>query len=81
MFVGDESLTQVVAELRRTLENRDVVATVPRVGYRLTVPVTEPARPAPPLVHGAEPSLSDLEAHALCLEAREELVPMWAGCD
>ncbi|MEM8971165.1 MAG: winged helix-turn-helix domain-containing protein [Pseudomonadota bacterium] len=43
--VGDESLTQAVAELRRALsQERDAapfVVTVPKSGYRLAIPATE----------------------------------------
>lgn len=43
VHVGDESLTQAVAELRRALRDGSgqgqLVETVPKAGYRLTVPV------------------------------------------
>src|SRR5687768_12335166 len=42
--VGDNSLEQAISALRRTLgtsaDDREYVETVPRQGYRLTVPVT-----------------------------------------
>ena len=38
VFVSDESLTQVVSEVRRKLGNRELISTVARGGYRLTQP-------------------------------------------
>ena len=77
--VGDESLTQVVSEIRRTLGNKGLIATVSRGGYRLTVPVAEVA--AAPANHARrpDPCFTDLEAHAICLEARDELVRCGPG--
>lgn len=68
--VGDDSLTQVVYELRHKLGNRDLIATVARGGYRLTVPsrmeVGEQKLP------DSEPgSVFSIDAYALCIEARE----------
>ncbi len=63
--VGDESLTQVVSELRRKLDNRELISTVARGGYRLTRSATHDPQPeltAPPFT---------LDAYALCIEARE----------
>ncbi|MBW4709030.1 winged helix-turn-helix domain-containing protein [Roseobacter sp. YSTF-M11] len=68
--VGDDSLTQVVSEVRRKLGNRDLIATVARGGYRLT---------ASSLVRTAERELPDIEpgsffsidAYTLCIEARD----------
>jgi len=70
VFVSDESLTQVVAELRRTLDNKQIIATIPRGGYRLTVPVfgqhSVTASPTSPANGGLT-----LDAYTLCLEAKE----------
>ncbi|KIC46726.1 hypothetical protein RA28_02870 [Ruegeria sp. ANG-S4] len=76
VFVSDESLTQVVSELRRVLKDRGIVATVPRGGYRLTRPVRERARDGFELT---DLDTSGLEARALCLEARDELVRCGPG--
>lgn len=74
--VSDESLTQVVSELRRKLGNRELIVTVSRGGYRLTRPVRSPA-PEPRRL--AQSDDSGLEARALCLEARDELVRCGPG--
>jgi DNA-binding winged helix-turn-helix (wHTH) protein len=67
--VGDESLTQAVAELRRAFgeDGRRVIETVPRRGYRLAAPVERPeaCASAP-----RDPALP-LEAYALMLEAED----------
>ncbi len=74
--VSDESLTQVVSELRRKLGNRDLIVTVSRGGYRLTRPI---AQRAPELLQSVASDYSGLEARALCLEARDELVRCGPG--
>ncbi|MEM9392779.1 MAG: winged helix-turn-helix domain-containing protein [Pseudomonadota bacterium] len=76
VFVSDESLTQVVAELRRTLENSQVIATIPRGGYKLAVPLSMPdAGVGSDLRHTAvAPEAAhrfDLGTYALCIEARD----------
>ncbi len=70
VIVGDESLTQVVSEIRRKLANRELIATVARGGYRLTAPVLRDV--------GAQmdrPAATDvpftLDAYALCIEAQD----------
>ena len=68
--VGDESLTQVVSELRRTLGNRNLIVTVPRGGYRITAPVLREAGsemdgPAP------TPAPFTLDAYTLYIEAQD----------
>ncbi|MEM6421911.1 MAG: winged helix-turn-helix domain-containing protein, partial [Pseudomonadota bacterium] len=71
VIVGDESLTQAVTELRRALgaEGREIVETIPRMGYRLTRPVFETAAaPAAPLQDAF-----DLQAYQLCMEARASM--------
>ncbi|MEM9341780.1 MAG: winged helix-turn-helix domain-containing protein [Pseudomonadota bacterium] len=76
VFVSDESLSQVVTELRRKL-GAELIETIPRTGYRLTTtppcPVVQDTDPAP-----FDPGF-DLEAHALCLEARREVVRCGRG--
>ena len=70
VVVGDESLTQVVAELRRQLGNRDLIATVARGGYRLTSPVQCDQRGQSAAIAAVEPRFS-IDAYALCIEARD----------
>ena len=70
VIVSDESLTQVVSEIRRKLANRTLIATIAKSGYRLTAPIVrttaqEPARSAP------ENDGFTLDAYTLCIEARE----------
>ncbi|MBO9437004.1 winged helix-turn-helix domain-containing protein [Ruegeria sp. R13_0] len=68
--VSDESLTQVVSEVRRTLTSRQIIATVARGGYRLT-------KPALVTTHSSERVSSkegvplSLDAYTLFLEARQ----------
>ena len=40
-IVSDDSQTQLVSSLRRSLGDAGVIATIPRRGYRFIVPVTE----------------------------------------
>ena len=53
VFVGDDSLAQCVTEIRRALgpTGRDVIKTVPRRGYLLSIPAPRLDEPAQ---HGAE---------------------------
>lgn len=74
--VSDESLTQAVSEIRKVLNDRGIVATVPKGGYRLTRPVLQGSRALNEIV---ELDTSGLEARALCLEARDELVRCGPG--
>ncbi|MEM9550467.1 MAG: winged helix-turn-helix domain-containing protein [Pseudomonadota bacterium] len=71
--VGDESLTQVITELRRVFKTRasegPVIETVARSGYRLTAPVFFEVDPAVAPACGAECGF-DIDAYGLCLEAR-----------
>jgi len=70
--VGDESLTQVVSELRRKLGNRELISTVARGGYRLTRPVLRVADAESDAQSAAlSPAPFTLDAYALCIEARE----------
>lgn len=78
--VGDESLTQVVAEVRRAVGDRPgrprLVETVPRSGYRLTAPVRLNApqdRAAFEARVRGDDAIFDLEAYRLCLDARRLL--------
>lgn len=71
IHVGDESLTQAVAEIRRALgpaaDGRALVETVPKAGYRLARGVlASSTAPQPPATEGALP----LEAHVAITEAR-----------
>ncbi|MEM8597378.1 MAG: winged helix-turn-helix domain-containing protein [Pseudomonadota bacterium] len=76
VIVSDESLSQAVAEIRRTLEDKRVIETIPKRGYRLSAPAAM-GRPQAPLLPCD--SDIDLEAHALCLEARGEMVRCGRG--
>ncbi len=79
VFVGDESLTQVVSELRRKLGDRGLIETVARGGYRLSAPVLRAvSTPSPPPLRVPRPNV-DLEAYTLCLEAQAELVRCGPG--
>ncbi len=69
VYVSDESLTQVVSELRRTLENRSLIATIARGGYRLTQPLVGGTAPTP-RSGGAPLHGLTLDAYTLCIEAR-----------
>ncbi len=68
--VSEESLTTAISELRRALGDRrgkgQIIQTVHRAGYRLTVPVT--VEDAAEAATGGGPSFS-LEAYALVQEA------------
>ncbi|MEM7188195.1 MAG: winged helix-turn-helix domain-containing protein [Pseudomonadota bacterium] len=67
VHVTDESVTQAVAELRRALGGgSSIIETVPKAGYRLTVPVVREGGLRPP----GDPVAFDLAAYRLCLEAR-----------
>ncbi|WP_306141718.1 winged helix-turn-helix domain-containing protein [Roseibium sp. MMSF_3412] len=81
--VSDESLSQVISELRRKLRNRGLIETIARTGYRLTAPVMRPVESGVPAVSAGQGPERDrdfnLEAHALCLEARSEMVRCGEG--
>jgi hypothetical protein len=57
---SDEALTQAISRLRKLLGDRKAIETIPRVGYRLTAPVsaapantrTPPSQAAPPRASG-----------------------------
>lgn len=66
--VSDESLTQVVAEVRRKLANKRLISTVARGGYRLTVPVFCASQPETCVMDQTHDF--DFDAYRLCLDAR-----------
>ncbi len=80
--VSDESVTQVIAELRRAFgDNRakaSVIETIDRRGYRLAAPVLSAVdvnrSPFDSEAHGV-----NLAAHQLCLEARMVLMRSGPG--
>lgn len=79
VIVTDESLTKVISEIRQKLRDRTVIETIPKGGYRLCV--AQPALSLPASI-AAPPfdSCDDhLEAHALCHEARDEIVRCGPG--
>jgi len=51
-FVSEDSLTQSISTLRRALADAEMIATIPRRGYRFIVPVTEETD-APAIAPGA----------------------------
>ncbi len=77
--VSDESLSQAVAELRRKLGNSRVIETIPRTGYRLADPVIKSVDAPKVATQYDGPVPVNLEAHALCLEARTEMVRCGRG--
>ena len=79
VFVSDESLSQVVAELRRKLENARLIETIPKTGYRLAEPVMKALESPVSVISHGDPTPMNLEAHALCLEARTEMVRCGRG--
>ncbi|GAB5471871.1 MAG: hypothetical protein Kilf2KO_49010 [Rhodospirillales bacterium] len=68
VIVSDESLSQVVAEVRRVLGDPGLIETIPRGGYRLTVPVLQALEPQASPASGPQGAFS-LDAYALCIEA------------
>lgn len=65
VFVSDESLTQVVSEVRRKLENHTLIETISGAGYRLTKPALRAIDPM------QEKTFSfSIGAYAICIEAR-----------
>ncbi|MBO6758734.1 MAG: winged helix-turn-helix domain-containing protein [Roseibium sp.] len=76
IVVGDDSLTQAMAELRRALANDrgspPVFETIPKLGYRLAV---TPVRYQSTDILAIEPAKDefDLDAYGLCLDARAAL--------
>ncbi len=70
VYVGDESLTQVVSELRKKLQSKDIIVTVNRGGYRLTVPIEGRDVDNLHMSRRTRTSLS-IDADTLCIEAVE----------
>ncbi len=70
--VSDESLTQVITELRRTFRRdgsgQAVIQTVAKAGYRVAAPVLMEADPDQ--FPSTQSSGFDFEAYRLCLDAR-----------
>ena len=64
-FVSEDSLTQSISTLRRALADAEMIATIPRRGYRFIVPVTEDTD-APAIAPGArtDSHVYEPEAHA-----------------
>lgn len=79
VLVGDDSLTQAVAEVRKELDDRKVIETVARCGYRLTQPVLRNVAPAHMNQAPSLRAATSLEALTLCLEARDETVRCGPG--
>lgn len=77
VHVGDESLTQAVAELRRKLGDRRrgarLIETVSKAGYRLVAPVLAEVADrdlAPAVLEDDQTDGFDLDAYLLCLDAQ-----------
>ncbi len=72
VIVGDESLTQVITELRRAFgargDGRRMIETIPRFGYRLIVPAQIGA--SADEMPGPVADRFDLSAYQFCLESR-----------
>lgn len=79
VVVGDESLTKVISEIRQTLQDRKLIETISKGGYRLNVTRSELVTPAN--VDGVwfESCDDHLQAHALCHDARAEIVRCGPG--
>ncbi|MDP5218766.1 winged helix-turn-helix domain-containing protein [Ruegeria sp. 2205SS24-7] len=71
VIVSDESLTQVVSELRRVLKNRNLIATVARGGYRLNVPFEQTSDHKGMSHQRRDGPILSLDAYTLSLEAQE----------
>lgn len=74
--VCDDSLTQAIAELRRTLgktqDGTSFIETIPKTGYRLAARVRVDAGPLVLAEENTETDF-DLDAYALCLEAQSAM--------
>jgi TolB-like protein/DNA-binding winged helix-turn-helix (wHTH) protein/Flp pilus assembly protein TadD len=79
-FVADSSLTRNVSVLRRALGD-DVIETVPKFGYRLTLAVTpSPAAPSPLLgADPAAPAPAPVDPSAAAGETPSRLRRRWLG--
>ncbi len=80
--VGDESLTQAIAELRRAFGawrgSPKAIETISKVGYRLVAPVVREMA-SDELSNGPGCEIFDLTAYNLCLEARQVLARSGRG--
>lgn len=76
VFVGDDSLTQVITELRRVFEDRRassrMIETIPKYGYRLNATVVLGSGKEAPVMDSRSDCF-DLDAYHLCLDARMAL--------
>ncbi|MEM6482016.1 MAG: winged helix-turn-helix domain-containing protein [Pseudomonadota bacterium] len=74
VVVTDESLTKVISEIRQKLQDRSIVETISKGGYRLNLRQSDLLAPA--IIDGSslEHCEDHLEAHALCHEARAQIV-------
>ncbi|MEM8976774.1 MAG: winged helix-turn-helix domain-containing protein, partial [Pseudomonadota bacterium] len=81
VIVTDESLSQAVSELRRSLQDPSVIITVPKAGYRLgyRALVEVSTQSIPEFPPAASIGAINPDAYALCLEARGEIVRCGAG--
>ncbi|MEO0945649.1 MAG: winged helix-turn-helix domain-containing protein, partial [Pseudomonadota bacterium] len=81
VIVTDESLSQAVSEVRRSLQDPAVIVTVPKSGYQLGYPalVEFSAQSIPEFQPAASIGSVNPSAYGLCLEAREEIVRCGPG--
>ena len=81
VIVNDESLSQAVSEVRRSLQDASVIVTVPKAGYQLgyRALVEVSAQSMPEFQPATSIGPTSPDAYALCLEAREEIVRCGPG--
>ncbi|MEO1346751.1 MAG: winged helix-turn-helix domain-containing protein [Pseudomonadota bacterium] len=79
VFVTDESLTKVVSEIRQTLQDRTLIETIAKGGYRLNTQSSGLTALTTVTSLCFEDGEDHLEAHALCHEARGEIVRCGPG--
>lgn len=79
VIVTDESLTKVVSEIRQKLQDRTLIETISKGGYRLNLSRSDLPAPAKLDVLRLDNIDDHLEAHALCHEARTEIVRCGPG--
>lgn len=79
VIVTDESLTKVISEIRHKLKDRAVIETISKTGYRLNLSSSRLTAPASLGGSCFESSEDHLEAHALCHDARAEIVRCGPG--
>jgi DNA-binding winged helix-turn-helix (wHTH) protein/TolB-like protein/Tfp pilus assembly protein PilF len=83
VMVVDASLATAVSKLRKVLGDQDVIQTVPRVGYRIAVPVSRVPR-AGDVPKESEPPATESESSEAGLAPRSYRIPWtrrlaWAG--